>query len=88
MNKRKPYEQKAFMIRAETHRAIQLFARYFGCTQSEFVQLLMYKTHLLDNVELKPATLKRFDEHLELFNKTGKRRPGLQEFLNMLKEDE
>lgn len=82
----KKYEHKAILIKAEVHRIIQLSAKYFGCTQSQMIDLLLQSARLSDSDNVKKSSIRLFDEHIEYYHEHDQRKPGLQEFLNQIEE--
>lgn len=80
-------ELKAVLIKPEVHRIIQLSARYFSCTQSEFIDLLLKFGRLTDSDNVKQSSVRLFEDHLDYYQDNQKRKPGLQEFLNQANED-
>ena len=80
------YDQKAIMLKPNVHRVIQICARYFNCTQSELIELLLKFAFLMDTDNLKEGSVKRFKDHLDYFISHKELRAGLREMLTMINE--
>lgn len=85
--KKYDYNKKAVLMEADVHRLIQLCARYFSCTQSEFIMLLLRVARLTDSDNLKGSSVRMMDEHLDYYFENNQRKPGLQEILNIIAEN-
>jgi hypothetical protein len=80
------YDQRAIMLRPNVHKVVQICARYFSCTQSELIELLLKFAFLMETDNLKESSVKRFKDHLDYFLTHQELRAGLKEMLNMINE--